>query len=587
MLSLVFRGAVAALLLELTMSAAASADDLTAVLHDFDAYTARSSARATVAENPSALAWPDSSPAAIAAQRSELMRFAARLKDLRESGLSDEEQITRKLLIRNVSVAIEGIDFDEERIPFTGGEGFYTRPNGLARRTIVHNRAEAEFWIMRLKALPTFYRQAIANMRRGLATHFVQPRLVDEIALSTAKTIADQPPELDPLLFPLRRMPAVISPAEADALRAQALTVLKTEVKPAQAEVVKFFRDEYIPSARVSIGAREMKNGEQYYAFLVRKYTTTDYTPDQVHAIGLAEVKRIRGEMEAAIAELGFKGTLQEFFSFLPTQKQYIAKSNQDYMEKASEILKRIDHELPLWFGKLPRLTYGIQNKAPDQANSSGAYYRGDPEQGIAGTVMTGLDQTGYPLYNLPSWLLHEGVPGHHLQIALGQERTDLPAFRRADSITPFVEGWALYAERLGGEMGIYRNAYERFGRLAFEAWRACRLVIDTGMHYKGWTRDQSIACLKENTSLPLTSIEREVDRYIGWPGQALAYKIGEMKISEIREHAEKELGPHFDIRKFHDALLDDGPLPLSILEDQMTKWIAAQKLPGPSGAQN
>ncbi|WP_336959970.1 DUF885 domain-containing protein [Sphingobium aquiterrae] len=565
---------MATVALGLAFATPARADDLSSVLHDFETGPA-----AQTASRPGMPAWPDASPAGVARRKAALLSLKERLRTLPVAGLSDQEDLTRTLLTRNIDVALEGIGFDDERIPFTGGEGFYTRPNGAARNVIIHDKAEAERWIARLEALPAYYAQAIANMRRGIATDFMQPKLVTRIAISTARIIADTPAETDPLMIPLQKLPPAIDAGEAQALRGRALDVLRTKVKPAQRELVAFFEKDYLPRARDSIGASGMKGGDAYYAFLVRKFTTTDLTPEQVHQIGLAEVKRIRGEMNAAMAEMGFKGNLQQFLAFLPTQQQYLAKSNEDYMEKAGEILKRIDHELPRWFGKLPRLTYGIQIKAPDQANSSGAYYRGDPQLGIAGTVMTGRNLTGYPLYNLPAWLLHEGVPGHHLQIALGQERTDLPAFRRADSITPFVEGWALYSERLGGEMGIYRNPYERFGRLAFEIWRACRLVIDTGMHAKGWTRDQGVACLKDNTSLSQRSIDNEVDRYIGWPGQALAYKMGELKISEIRRRAEQALGPRFDIRAFHDALIGDGPLPLAVLDERMDKWIAAQKL--------
>ncbi|WP_136163483.1 DUF885 domain-containing protein [Sphingomonas flavalba] len=572
--------AVAAIAAASGVGGCAETADMSGVLADFESYTnwheARPDAKALNGQPP--LPWPDVSPDGIKAHREKLQALLDRAKAVPEGGLSKTDAINRQLMIRNLSVALEGLDFDEERIPFIGGEGFYTRPNRVARTLVIHDKAEAEAWIARLEALPAFYAQSIVNMRRGLDSGFIQPRLTTESAIATSKVIAEYPVETDPLMAPFKKLPAIIGEQDQTALRNRAMDVLRTKVKPAQAEVVAFFEKDYLPRARDTIGAREMTNGDRYYAYLVRKFTTTDMTPDQVHEIGLSEVKRIRGEMEAAIKEMGFKDTLTEFLAFLPTQKEWLAQSNQHYMERAGEIMKRIDHELPGWFGTLPRLTYGIKNKTPELANSSGAYYRGDPELGIAGTVMTGMDQTGYPLYNLPAWLLHEGVPGHHLQIALGQERLDLPAFRRADSITAFVEGWALYTERLGEEMGIYRNAYERFGRLSFEVWRACRLVIDTGMHFKGWTRDQAIACLKDNTSLPDRSIAREVDRYIGWPGQAVAYKVGELRISALRARAEEALGPRFDIRKFHDALLLDGPLPLSLLEEKIDGWITEQK---------
>jgi uncharacterized protein (DUF885 family) len=326
---------------------------------------------------------------------------------------------------------------------------------------------------------------------------------------------------------------------------------------------------------------RTLPNGEAYYRWLVHDHTTTDLTPDQIHAIGLAEVARIRAQMQGVMVEAGWKGDLPGFIAMLRTDPRFYATTRQDLLEKASEIAKRIDDQLPAWFATLPRLTYGVRPVPRDieAGYTTGRYWQGSPSQGVAGGYMvnTGaLDQRG--LYELPALTLHEAVPGHHLQIALAQELTDVPAFRREAQFTAFVEGWGLYAEELGGHMGIYRDPYERFGRLSYEMWRACRLVADTGMHWKGWSVDQARTCFTDNTALSPLNIEVELARYVSWGGQALAYKVGEMKFIELREKARAELGPKFDIRRFHDALLLAGPLPLEMVEARIAAWTAAEK---------
>jgi len=295
-----------------------------------------------------------------------------------------------------------------------------------------------------------------------------------------------------------------------------------------------------------------------------------------VFALGEREVARIRGAMESAMRASNFTGTLPQFIAMLRTEKRFYAPDLQTYVEKASEIGKRIDGLLPIWFGRLPRLTWTIRIKPPELEAASSGYDLGDPGKGAPGTVVVSAHSYQSPLFGLPAWVLHEGVPGHHLQIALAQERTDLPAFRRKDEPTAFVEGWALYAEQLGEEMGVYRDAYERFGRLSFDMWRACRLEMDVGIHWKGWSKEQAESCLRDNTALPETSVVQETQRYIAWPAQALAYKVGELQFLAERQRAEQALGIRFDIRAFHDALLDDGPMPLSILHEQISRWIEA-----------
>jgi uncharacterized protein (DUF885 family) len=286
--------------------------------------------------------------------------------------------------------------------------------------------------------------------------------------------------------------------------------------------------------------------------------------------------------MERAMRDTGFTGTLPEFVAMLRSEPRFYSPDVPAYVEKASEIGKRVDAMLPRWFGKLPRLTWGFRRKPPELEASSSGYDAGDPVAGVAGSVVIGARSNADPLFSLPSWVLHEGVPGHHLQIALAQERTDLPKFRRRDDITAFVEGWALYSEYLGEEMGVYRDPYERFGRLSFNIWRACRLMMDVGLHWKGWTVPQAEQCLRENTTLPERFVQYETQRYVAWPAQALAYKVGELRILAMRHAAERTLGDRFDIRAFHDALIDGGPMPIEVLERHMRDWVARQQLPRP-----
>jgi uncharacterized protein (DUF885 family) len=445
---------------------------------------------------------------------------------------------------------------------------------------VIRTDADAVAWIARVRALPVYFDQEIDNLKRGIATGFVQPQPTAAAVLAILKLAADQPAQASPLLGPLKHMPATVPADRQAALQADALAAVEQAVKPAQRKLVAFFERDYLPHARPALGASSLPDGRAYYGFLVRRSTTTELQPDEVFAVGEREVARIHGEMESAMRSTGFTGTLTQFIAMLRTDKRFYAPDLETYIEKASEIGKRIDGLLPAWFGRLPRLTWTIRVKPPELEASSGGYNLGDPKKGVPGTVVVGEHAYQSPLFGLPAWILHEGVPGHHLQIALGQERTDLPAFRRKDEPTAYVEGWALYAEQLGEEMGVYRNAYERFGRLSFDMWRACRLEMDVGIHWKGWSRGQAESCLRENTALPETTVVRETQRYIAWPAQALAYKIGELQFLAERRRAEQALGPRFDVRAFHDAVLDEGPMPLSILHEQIGRWLeaAAQK---------
>jgi len=520
--------------------------------------------------------WPDVSKAADDRRTAALSDLKVRLAALPAAAVG-EEALTRRLLQWRLDMRIEAAPFDEARIPFDNGDGFFNAANYAAETTVIRTDAAASAWIARLWALPGFYDQEIENLRRGLATGFVQPQTTVKSVLVALKTAADQPAGASPLLEPLKHLPATITAQRRAVLQADGLRAVEQAIKPAQRKLVEFFERDYLPHARSRLGASSLPDGRAWYAFSVRRSTTTQMTPDEVFQLGEREVKRIRSEMESAMRDTHFSGSLPQFIAMLRTDKRFYAPDLTTYVEKASEIGKRVDGLLPVWFGKLPRLTWTIRIKPPELEGSSSGYDLGDPQKGAPGTVVVSAHSYQSPLFGLPAWILHEGVPGHHLQIALGQERMDLPVFRRKDEPTAFVEGWALYAEQLGEDMGVYRNAYEHFGRMSFDMWRACRLEMDVGIHWKNWSKEQAERCLLDNTALPETSVERETQRYIAWPAQALAYKIGELQFLAERQRAEKALGARFDIRAFHDAVLDDGPMPLSILHDQVGGWIASR----------
>lgn len=569
----------------LAMAGPALADDkpLNQIVADYEAYAlADDPLEAGRQGDLAALSrLPDVTPAANVARVKALTAFQARVGAIDAAGLSEDARLNRDFLAWTLDRQLQSLAFDEARMPFNSDGGFNQLMGYLATTTPVRTEADAQAWIGRLKALPKYYADSIDNARRGVTSGFTQPRSTNDQVLVRAREQANAAVETDGLLTPLATLPPTIPAAQQAALRAEALAVVRDKVRPAQRAFVTFLEREYLPAGRAALGARSLPDGERYYSWLVRDHTTTDMTPDQIHETGLAEVARIRREMDGVIAETGFKGDFKAFQAMLRSDPRFYATSREDLMEKASRIAKRIDNELPGWFATLPRLTYGVRPVPTDieLTYTTGRYFGGSPKQGVAGGYMVNtskLDQR--PLYELPALTLHEAVPGHHLQIALGDELDNVPNFRRSAGVTAFTEGWGLYAEKLGGEMGIYRDAYERFGRLSYEMWRACRLVADTGMHWKGWSVDQARACFTDNTALAPLNIEVELARYVSWPGQALAYKIGEMKIVQLRTRAQTALGDRFDIRRFHDAVLLAGPLPLSLLEERIEAWIVAEK---------
>jgi uncharacterized protein (DUF885 family) len=564
--------------LDVTPVGVAAADDMAAIVRDYDAFAREQDpVRAAQRGDRAAMRrWPDNSRAATAERRRSLERFRSRLAAIEVGGLAPEEALNHELLTERVGAALEALEFDEERIPFISGDGFYTTPDYAALNTVLQTEADAEAWLARIAALPGYFRTEIDNMSRGIATGFTQPRATVERAIADVRSQAGQAAAGSPLLAPFATLPESLPAATREAWRARGVAAVERDVKRAQRALLAFLERDYLPAARRDIGIASVPGGRDYYRHLLRRHTTTTMTPQEVHELGLAEVARIRGEMDEARAAAGFAGTHAEFLAYLRSEPRFYV-DGATYGEKASEIAKRADMALPRFFGRLPRLTYGVTPMPKGLESSANGYLPGSPELGVPGLVVykPWLAEK-MPLFGLAAWVLHEGVPGHHLQIALAQELTELPEFRRADDVTAYVEGWGLYAEKLGEDMGIYRDPYERFGRLSLEIWRACRLVVDTGMHVMGWLREQAMACLQENSALAPAEIEFEVDRYIAWPGQALAYKVGELKLLELRRRASDRLGAKFDIRRFHDLLLDAGPMPLATLERRVAAWIAS-----------
>jgi uncharacterized protein (DUF885 family) len=524
--------------------------------------------------------WPDVRAESVRESLDLLARLRDRLSKLNRAELSAGSALNHALLVRLIEESLEKGPYDFERIAFNNDSGFHTLADYVARTTTIATREDADAWIARLEALSAYYEYSIENLRRGIRTKFTQPRIVIDRVLNVARQQAAVKAENHVLLTPFVHRPGSMPESAWANYRSRALELIKERIAPAQQTFVTFLEREYAPAARPKLGLRSVRNGEAMYRVLVRAETTTNLTPDEIHQIGVSEVQRIRALMEENIRSTGFDGSFAEFLQMLRTDARFYAASAEDLLEKASEIAKRADDRLPPLFGTLPRLPYGVRPVPAEIAEgyTTGRYWMGSMVQGQAGGYMVNtsrLDQR--PLYELPALTLHEAVPGHHLQNALAQELQNLHYFRRNMSPTAFGEGWGLYSEFLGEEMGMYRDAYERFGRYSYEMWRACRLVADTGIHWLGWDIEQARRCFTENSALAPHNIQTELERYVSWPAQALAYKIGELRLRALREEAQRTLGERFNVREFHDLILLGGPLPLDVLEGRVKEWIATK----------
>lgn len=511
----------------------------------------------------------------------ENRRLLERLRALPRDSLSPADRINYDIYERRTRQTVEEVELGLHLIPITNREGFHTYFPQLPGEVPLATVRDYENYIARLRAFRGWVGQHVELMREGIRTGMVLPGAsVQGIeAMLEPHIVADPTQSL--LYAPFTAFPAGVPESERARLAAAGCAAVEESVVAGYRDFLQFMQREYVPAARTGIAASELPNGRAVYAQRVRSYTTLDLTPDQVHETGLREVARIRAQMDSLIASTGFTGTFAEFIQFLRTDPRFYVATPEELMSRTALVLKRMDGELPRLFGRLPRMSYGIK-PIPDYIapRTTTAYYSRPSGDGTrAGYYWVNTyDLRSRPTYEIEALSFHEAVPGHHLQLALQQELEGMPQFRRFASTTAFVEGWGLYAERLGYEVGFYTDPYSRFGQLTYDMWRACRLVVDTGMHWKGWTRQQAIDFMSENSALTVLNITNEVDRYIAWPGQALAYKTGQMKISELRAEAEAALGDRFDIRRFHDVVLGSGSIPLTVLEGNVRAWIAEEQ---------
>jgi uncharacterized protein (DUF885 family) len=524
----------------------------------------------------------DRSPEAWERRREHNQATLKRIEAIDRARLGKDDRLNYDLFLAQERLLVEGDRFPAELAAVHQMGGIYSTLGELALLIPRDTVKDHENYLARMRAYPKAVDETIALLRRGLASGVTPPRVIlRDVGELIANQIVDDPARSPVYELAFTNFRPTIPAAEQARLQKEALEILRTGVLPALRKLHTFWTSEYEPKTREAISWTTVPQGKEWYAYLVRRETTTDLTPEQIHEIGLAEVKRIRAEMEQIRASTGFTGTLEEFFTFLRSDPRFYYTTRDELLVAYRDVAKRIDPELTRLFGRIPRLPYGVIPipEYSEKTNTTAYYSPGSPETHRPGYYFVNLyDLKSRPKWEMEALSLHESVPGHHFQIALAQELEQLPAFRRNAGYTAYVEGWGLYAESLGPELGMYRDPYSRFGQLTYEMWRAVRLVVDTGMHAKGWSRQQAIDFFVANSSKPLHDIEVEIDRYLAWPGQALAYKLGELKIKELRAKAQRELGDQFDVRAFHDAVLGEGPLPLSLLETRMNEWTRGRK---------
>ena len=525
--------------------------------------------------------WTDWSPAAVEARDAD-RAVLGKLAKIPRDKLPAADQVNYDLFRQRYETRVAYQPFHLEQVPLSpiGFDGFGSAAT-LAGLQPFATVTDHEKWLKRLQAYGTLVDQNIALMRAGMASKRLPPREPMTRLVRQLAGFVTEKPEDNALYAPLRKLPGGIAPADAERLRAQAAAAIRDVVNPAWRRFNAFFEKEYLPACRTTIAAEDFPDGVAFYALRVRDMTTTDLTPDQIHEIGLSEVARIRAEMERIREQVKFKGDLAAFFKFLRSDKQFYFRTGDELLAHYRVLAKKIDPQLVKLFGRIPRTPYGVEPVPEMEApNQTTAYYRSPAEDGSrAGYFYANLYKPETrPKWEMEALTVHEAVPGHHFQIALAQELGELPKFRRLGGYTAFVEGWGLYSESLGEELGLYQDPYSKFGQLTYEMWRAVRLVVDTGIHHKGWTRQQAIDFFKANAAKTENDIAVEVDRYISWPAQALAYKIGQLRIKSLRARASEALGDRFDVRRFHDEVLGNGALPLDVLDANIDRWIAAEK---------
>ena len=523
--------------------------------------------------------WRDGSLTAIEQRHLQRRDFLRRVYAIDRAALPEADKLNYELFRRDMQRRVDEHQFKGFLMPFSqrgGVQNLDNQANQLRFETV----GDFEDWLARMDKIDTVVDQTIEVANRGIERGFVLPRvLMERIPDQIAVQLVENGEE-SPFYRTFETMPGSITEKDQERLREAAIKTIEDTVVPAYRKLARYFEKTYLPATRETVGLSSLPNGSAWYEFLARRYTTTVMTPDEIHRTGLEEVKRIRGEMQQIIDELGFEGDFQDFLTFLRTDPQFYYDNPDDLYEAYLATSKRIDPELVKLFGTLPRMPYGVK-PIPDAIapDTTTAYYSRPAADGSrAGIYWVNLYRPEVrPKYEIEVLSVHEAMPGHHLQLAIQQEIGDMPNFRRYTGFTAFVEGWGLYSESLGYDLGLYKDAYSRFGALTYDMWRAVRLVVDTGIHYKGWTRQQAIDFFKDNAAKTEHDIVNEIDRYIVMPGQALAYKIGQLKILSLRAQAEATLGDDFDVREFHDVLLGAGALPLDILQRRMDDWLAEQ----------
>ncbi|RUO26945.1 DUF885 domain-containing protein [Aliidiomarina minuta] len=518
----------------------------------------------------------DISPQALQERHAQRREYYQQLEALDASQLDEQNQINRDMIMYALANQIDQYEFNAHLIPLTNESGFHSRIASLPNSSTLRSEEDYRNYLSRLQAIPAHFEQQIEYMREGLNRGITQPAVVLTNFPAGIMAYVKADPRESVFYAPFNERPRNLSRDVFSELEMEAQTIIATQVNDAYQDFHDFMVDDYIPNARDTIAAHDLPRGEAFYRNRALHYTTTDLTVEEIHQIGLDEVARIRAEMMEVIESVEFDGSFDEFIEFLRNDPQFYADSAEELLKEAAYIAKQADAALPRFFTHLPRTPYGVapvpDEIAPNYTTGRYVSARQDDQPGYYWVNTYALDRR--PLYELEALTLHEGVPGHHLQIALAQEMDHLPDYRRNTYISAFGEGWGLYAEYLGLEAGFYQDPYSNFGRLTYEMWRAARLVVDTGMHTMGWSRDRAVEFLASNTALSMHNVNTEIDRYISWPAQALSYKLGELKIKELRAEAEETLGDDFDLREFHDEVLSNGSVPLQTLEDQIRAYI-------------
>ena len=520
--------------------------------------------------------WPDFSLAGVQATHDGDKAALARLEAIEPASLTEADRLNRELFRRQNQASLASFDYGEHLVPLSHRSGL-TSVHRLADVIVFRTVKDYEQWLARMNGLDVPLAQVVDLMREGVRRGLVPPKVLMQRLPKQIDAQIVTDPTRSPFYEPFADMPASIPEPDRERLQQAARAAITDKIVPAYTRLKRYLEQEYLPKSRDTVGLWDTPNGTQRYAELAKFYTTTDLTPDQIHELGLKEVARIRAEMLQVIAKTGFKGSFDEFLTYLRTDPRFHYTDPQQLLVAYEAMAKRVDPLLPQYFGKLPRMPYGVRPIADQIApDTTTAYYQGPALDGSrAGYYYVNLYKPEErPKYEIPVLTIHEAVPGHHLQISLAQELGELPKFRRDFEATAFVEGWALYAESLGQEMGFYDDPYDKFGQLTYEMWRAVRLVVDTGLHHKRWSRQQAIDYFKANAAKSELDIVNEIDRYIGNPGQALAYKIGELRIKELRREASERLAGRFDLRAFHDVVLGSGAIPLDVLSANVRRWV-------------